>query len=113
MPVNITLLSPRGMPALQAVYLACINFCFYCILPSMLLRCWLGGWKGIGPVKTEWWVAGVFMCLGQVKICIWPSWCHCYSLSLALVNPEWFYLPGFTFLVPARLDSPGKDPRGP
>jgi len=23
--------------------------------------------------------------------------------SLASVNPDWFYLPGFTFLVPAQL----------
>jgi len=34
-----------------------------------------------------------------VQICIWPSWCHCHSLSLAPVNPDWFYLPGFMFLV--------------
>ena len=38
----------------------------------------------------------------KVQICIWPSWCHCHSLSLAPVNPDWFYLPGFTFLVPTR-----------
>jgi len=29
---------------------------------------------------------------GEVQICIWPSWCHCHSLSLAPVNPDWFYL---------------------
>jgi len=39
----------------------------------------------------------------KVQICIWPSWCHCHSLSLAPINPDWFYLPGFTFLVPAHL----------
>jgi len=44
---------------------------------------------------------------------VWPSWCHCHSLSLAPVNPDWFYLPGFTFLVPAHPDSPGQNPRGP
>jgi len=27
----------------------------------------------------------------EVQICIWPSWCHCHSLSLAPVNPDWFY----------------------
>jgi len=26
---------------------------------------------------------------GKVLICIWPSWCHCHSLSLAPVNPDW------------------------
>jgi len=29
---------------------------------------------------------------GEVKICIWPSWCHCHSLSLNPVNPDWFLL---------------------
>jgi len=34
----------------------------------------------IRPVKTEWWDAGVVMCLiwGEVQICIWPSRCHCH-----------------------------------
>jgi len=32
--------------------------------------------------------------LGEVQICIWPSWCHCHSLSFAPVNPDWFYLSG-------------------
>jgi len=29
-------------------------------------------------------------------------------ISLALVNPDWFYHPGFTFLVPAHLGRPGQ-----
>ena len=32
-------------------------------LPSVLWHCWLGGRKGIRPVKTEWWGAGVVICL--------------------------------------------------
>ena len=31
--------------------------------PSVLRRCWLGGRKGIRPVKTERWGAGVVICL--------------------------------------------------
>jgi len=31
---------------------------------------------------------------GEVQMCIWPSWRHCHSLSLAPVNPDWFYLSG-------------------
>jgi len=27
--------------------------------PSVLCRCWLGDRKGIRPVKTEWWDAGL------------------------------------------------------
>jgi len=30
----------------------------------------------------------------EVQICICPSWCHCHSVSLASVNPDWFYLSG-------------------
>jgi len=28
----------------------------------------------------------------EVQICLWPSWCHCHSLSLAPVNTDWFCL---------------------
>jgi len=40
----------------------------------------------------------------QVQTCIWPSWCHCHSLSLAsvksgLVLPLWYRL---TRLVPDK-----------
>jgi len=33
--------------------------------------------------------------------------------SLASVNPDWFYLPGFTFLVPDHPGSPGQNPEEP
>ena len=35
----------------------------YSRLPSVLWCCWLGGRKGIRSVKTEWWGAGVVICL--------------------------------------------------
>jgi len=28
---------------------------------------------------------------GEVQIGIWPSWNHCYLLSLAPGNPDWFW----------------------
>ena len=31
---------------------------------------------------------------GNAQICMWPRWCHCHSLSLAPVTPDWFYLSG-------------------
>ena len=31
--------------------------------PWVLWCCWLGGRKGIRPVKTEWWGAGMVICL--------------------------------------------------
>ena len=40
----------------------------------------------------------------EVQTCMWSSWCHCHSLSLASVKSRY----GFTCLVPAHLGSPGK-----
>ena len=75
----------------------------YFIVPSVLWRCWLGGRKGIRPVKTEWWGAGVVV-WSELQPCIWSSWCHCHSLSLAslkstLVSPFWCRL---TWVVPEK-----------
>jgi len=39
--------------------------------------------RASGLYKTEWWGAGVVICLEQG---IWPSWCHCHSMSLASVK---------------------------
>ena len=67
-------------------------------MPSVLWHCWLGGRKGIRPVKNlsnE--VLAWFSVLGEVQTCISPGWCHCHSLSLApvksrLVLPFWYRL---------------------
>ena len=68
------------------------------MMPSVLWRCWLGVRKGIWPVKKL--SGGVLAWLSvwsEVQTCIWPSWCHWYSLSLAsvksrLVSPFWYRL---------------------
>ena len=39
-------------------------------LPPVHWRCWLGGRKGIEPVKTEWWGAGVVICLERGADCL-------------------------------------------
>ena len=75
----------------------------FIILPSVLWRCWLSIRKGIWPVKTEWWGAGVVI-WSEVQTCTQLSWCHCHSLSLASVKSRLV----FTFLVPAHPGSPGK-----
>ena len=36
---------------------------WYDIMPSVLSHCWLGGRKGMWPVKTEWQGAGMVICL--------------------------------------------------
>jgi len=67
-------------------------------MPSVLWRCWLGGKMGIRSAKTEWWGAGVVICLERgANLHIRPSWCYCHSLSLAsvksrLVLPFWYRL---------------------
>ena len=74
------------------------------LLPSVLWRCWLGGRKGIRPVKTEWWGAGVVICLER------GADLHIAQLMPLLLTVSYFskIQIGFTFLVPADPGSPGK-----
>ena len=73
-------------------------------MPLALWRCWLGGRKGIRPVKTEWWGAGVVVCLERgadlhmAQLMPLPLTVSCFSKIQI----------GFTFLVPAYLGSPGR-----
>ena len=76
----------------------------YCFVPSVLRRCWLGCRKGIRPVKTEWWGAGVVVCLERgadlhmAQLMPLPLTVSCFSKIQI----------GFTFLLPAHLGSPGQ-----
>jgi len=47
--------------------------------------------KGIRPVKTEWWDAGVVICLGQGADLPLPLTISCSSKS-RLVLPFWYQL---------------------
>ena len=83
--------------------------CFIVCVPSVLVhsvlwRCWLGGRKGIQPVKN--WVVGCCMVI-------------CLERGVDLYMAQLMPLPltvscftkiqiGFTFLVPAHLGSPGQ-----
>jgi len=73
-------------------------------MPSVLWRCWLGGRKGIRPVKTEWWGVGMVICMEQgadlhmAQLMLLPLTVSCSSKIQI----------GFTFLVPAHLGSPGQ-----
>jgi len=64
----------------------------------------LGGRKGIRPVKTEWWRAGVVVCLELgadlhvAQLMPVPLTVSCFS-EIQI---------GFAFLVPAHPGSPGK-----
>jgi len=70
----------------------------------------LVGWHEGHPVlkKLSGGVLAWLSIWSEVQICIWPSRCHCHSLSLAPVNPDCFYQNGFAFLVPAYPGCPGK-----
>ena len=71
-------------------------------VPSVLWRCWLGCRKGIRPVKTERWGAGVVICLERdadlhmAQPMPLPLTVSCFSKIQI----------GFTFLVPAHPGSP-------
>ena len=74
----------------------------YFHLPSVLWRCWLGGRKGIRPVKN--WAVGcwcVVVCLEQ------RAGLHMAQLMSLLLTVSCFskIQIGFTFLVPAHLGS--------
>ena len=77
-------------------------------LPSVLWRCWLGGRKGIRPVKN-WVVTEMLVWLSvwnKVQTCIiWPSWWMPLPLTVSCFSKIQF---GFAFLVPAHLGSPRK-----
>jgi len=71
----------------------------------VLRRCWLGGRKGIRPLKNlEWWGTGVVICLERgadlhvAQLMPLPLTVSCFSKIQI----------GLTFLVPAHLGSPGK-----
>ena len=59
--------------------------------------------KGIRTVKLSGGMLAWLCVWVEVQISIWPSWCHCHSLSPAPVNLYWF-----TFLVTRVV--PDKEP---
>ena len=76
-------------------------------VPSVLRRCCLGGRKGIRPLKTERWGAGVVICLG------WGAGLHMAQLMPLPLTVSCFskIQIGFTFLVPAHPGFPGQIPQ--
>ena len=76
----------------------------YLLLPLMLWRCWLGGRKGIRPVKTEWWGAGMVICLERGAVL---HTAQLMPLPLTVSCSSKIQI-DFTFLVPAHLGIPGQ-----
>ena len=79
--------------------------CAFSAVPSVIWRCWLGGRKGIQPVKN--WVVGCwrgYLCGARCRLAYGPVDANCHSLSLAsaksrLVLPFWYWL---TQVVPEK-----------
>jgi len=67
----------------------------------------LVGWQEGHPACKK--LSGVVLVLlyiwDEVQICIWPSWCHCHSLSLASVKSR-------LVLVLAHTGNPRQSPEG-
>ena len=115
--VFLLVLAHPASPGSKAIKRLCVRACVcvcVCVLtqcivvyrmPSVIWRCWLGGRKGIRPVKK---LSGEVLAWlsfwSEVQTCICSSWCHCHSLSLAsvksrLVLPFWYRL---TWVVPEK-----------
>ena len=81
------------------IYLQCLYFTvtIYCkwiwIFTSSALTL-LVGWQEEQPTckKLSGGVLAWLSVWSKVQTCIWPSWCHCHSLSLAPVKPFWYWL---------------------
>ena len=75
----------------------------YCSLQCLDAVGWVAG-RASGHKKLSGGFLAWLSVWSEVLTCIWPSWCHCHSLSLASVKSRLV----FTFLVPAHPGSPGK-----
>jgi len=74
-------------------------------LPSVLWHSWLGGRKGIRPVKkTECWGPGVVICLKRGADL---HMAQLMPLPLTVCRISKIQI-GFAYLVPAHLGSPGQ-----
>ena len=70
--------------------------CWSAVMSCSQQHCWLGGRKGIRK-KLSGRVVAWLSVWSEVQSCIWTSWCHWHSLSLAsvksrLVLPFWYPL---------------------
>jgi len=69
------------------------------LLPSLLWHCcWAAACKKLSDGVLAW-----LFVWSEVQTCIWPSWCHCHSLSLASVKSR-FVLPFWYRIIPVVPD---------
>ena len=71
--------------------------CFHCVYSAFCVVCLLGGNKGIRPVKTKWWGAGMVICLEwgadlhTAQLMPLPLTASCFS-KIQMVLPFWYRL---------------------
>ena len=72
------------------------NYCKYTVnIPSVVWRCWLGGRKGIRPVKN--WVVGCwrgYLSGARCRLAYGPTDATATHCLLLQSNPDWFNLSG-------------------
>jgi len=81
--LNVHVLNSQSVPVASGLFTVRVPV----VVPPVLWGCCLGARKGIRPVKTEWWDAGVVICLQRGD----AAATHCLLLQK---NPDWFYLSG-------------------
>ena len=82
----------------NSVVSVCLSVCLFSFeLLSVLWHCWLGGRKGIRPVKKEWFGAGVVICLERgadlhmAQLMPLPLTVSCFS-KIQIGLPFWYQL---------------------
>ena len=103
----ITLLASSAVCTQYCIWVCEILICLsnYMYIAFSALMLLVGRQEGHPACKKT--VVGCWCGLSvwsKVHTCIWPSWCHCHSLSLAsvksrLVLPFWYWL---TWVVPEK-----------
>ena len=93
-----------GVHMQKIVLWHCGYFAWLYFEPSVLWCCWLGGRKGIRPVKKRvvWYWHG-YLSGARCRLAYSPADATATHCLLLLQNPDWF-----TFLVPAHPRWPGK-----
>ena len=88
--ISCLILIQTGLIFLVLAYPGCpgIEAIKWVVLPPVLWRCWLGGRKGIRPVKK---LSGGVLAWLSVWSEVHTCWCHCLLLQW---NQDWFYLSG-------------------
>ena len=92
--------------------------CYKVLLPVISNTIKIRSWNSLFVHIVKSWVVGCwhrYLSAVKCRFAYGPADATATHLSLAVapVNPDWFYLPGFTILLPAHSGSPGQNPEEP